>query len=138
MSYPQVSVAGIEKRVHIVAAEGALGHKLPLGAEVHHADEDIGNSANTNLVICEDRAYHNLLHKRRRALLACGNANYRPCTHCKKFDNPDFMGFNKSNGCSTHRACAALLQRERRARLGETYNAHKRELYRKKKERAND
>jgi hypothetical protein len=32
------------------------------------ADEDKTNDSNTNLVICQDRSYHRLLHKRRREM----------------------------------------------------------------------
>jgi hypothetical protein len=51
---------------HRVIAEKALGKKLPPGAEVHHVDEDKSNDSNNNLVICQNRSYHKLLHKRAR------------------------------------------------------------------------
>lgn len=44
---------------HILIAEKALGKYLPPGAVVHHHSP-------TQLVICEDQAYHMLLHKRMR------------------------------------------------------------------------
>jgi hypothetical protein len=57
---------------HILVAEKALGHLLPPGAVVHHIDENRGNNANDNLVVCQDREYHNQLHKRMRRLAANG------------------------------------------------------------------
>lgn len=50
--------------LHRRRAEMALGKQLPAGAEVHHADGTKADDA--PLVICQDRAYHMLLHKRMR------------------------------------------------------------------------
>lgn len=58
---------------HILVAEKALGRFLPLGSPVHHVDGDRTNNAPSNLVVCEDAAYHNLLHRRMRALEASGD-----------------------------------------------------------------
>lgn len=54
--------------LHRRRAEIALGKPLPKGAEVHHADGTKGD--NSPLVICQDRSYHMLLHKRMRELRA--------------------------------------------------------------------
>jgi HNH endonuclease len=67
-----------KKRIHRAVAERALGKPLPAGAEVHHVDGNIHNNAPTNLVICQDRAYHFLLHARTRIVRAGGN----PATDC--------------------------------------------------------
>lgn len=61
--------------LHVLIAETALGHPLPAGAEVHHVDEDRTNNKNANLVICQDKAYHKLLHVRMRIVRAGGNPN---------------------------------------------------------------
>jgi hypothetical protein len=50
--------------LHRRRAEIALGKPLPKGAEVHHLDGSTSDAA--PLVICQDRAYHMLLHKRMR------------------------------------------------------------------------
>jgi len=65
---------------HILIAEKVLGHPLPKGAVNHH-HPSIKNA--TNLVICENDAYHKVLHQRMRALNACGHSNWRKCKYCK-------------------------------------------------------
>ncbi len=73
---------------HVIVAEKALGKPLPTGAQVHHVDGDGMNYSNANLVICEDNAYHKLLHSRQRALRECGNPDFRRCWACKTWDDP--------------------------------------------------
>jgi hypothetical protein len=53
---------------HILVAEKALGHYLPGSAEIHHLNFDRSDNRNANLVICQDHAYHMLLHKLTRRL----------------------------------------------------------------------
>jgi hypothetical protein len=87
---------------HVLIAEMALGRPLPKGAEVHHVDGNSLHNANRNLVICESRGYHMLLHARARIVKAGGNPNTQKlCSACKKVF--DFSAFtlrvsNKSNG----------------------------------------
>ncbi len=84
---------------HILRAEKALGKPLPQEAKVHHA-----NGTKTGpLVICQDEAYHQLLHRRMRALKACGHANWRKCSYCKQYDDPKNMFINKNK--SYHKEC---------------------------------
>lgn len=53
---------------HIVIAEHALGRPLPPKACIHHVNEQKDDNRGANLVICQDNAYHRLLHKRIEAL----------------------------------------------------------------------
>lgn len=74
---------------HTLIAEKALGHFLPKKACIHHVNENRADNRSANLVICEDRAYHNLLHRRAYALQACGDANSRHCWVCDQWFSPD-------------------------------------------------
>ena len=86
--YLRRSVDGQLKYAHIDIAEKILGRPLPAGVIVHHVDKNRANNSPDNLVICPDRAYHNLIHARMRAMDACGNPNWRKCTYCKVYDSP--------------------------------------------------
>lgn len=103
--YLRVGVNGRRVMEHVAVAEKALGKQLPRGVEVHHVDENRANNANTNLVICPDTAYHQLLHRRQRALDACGHADWRMCTFCKQYDTAANLVINKY-GHVKHQACA--------------------------------
>lgn len=80
---------GKQKREHIAVAERALGRPLPSGAVVHHVNEDKLDNRPSNLVICPNQAYHALLHRRMRALDACGHADWRKCWICQHWDAPE-------------------------------------------------
>jgi hypothetical protein len=51
---------------HVAVASHALGRALPEGTEVHHVNEIKSDNRGANLVVCQDRAYHKLLHQRMR------------------------------------------------------------------------
>lgn len=71
---------------HLIVAERALGRPIPRGVEVHHVNEDGFDNKPSNLVICENAAYHRMLHMRKRAYEACGNPNAVRCTACGHYD----------------------------------------------------
>ena len=102
---------------HIAVAERAMGKPLPVTAPVHHVNEDKGDNRPSNLVVCEDNAYHRLLHARMRALAASGNAGWLRCRYCKEYDAPEAMSRNaRSQTTAWHRACQAAYKRERYAK----------------------
>ena len=70
---------------HVLVAEAALGHALPRGALVHHRNEHRADNRGDNLVICQDRSYHVLLHARLKAYRATGDAHARQCKHCHRW-----------------------------------------------------
>lgn len=69
---------------HILVAERALGRQLESHRRVHHHDENGLNNANTNLVVCENEAYHQLLHARMRIIKAGGDPDIQKiCGRCR-------------------------------------------------------
>lgn len=83
---------------HVFVAEQALGHQLPEDAEVHHVDSNRQNNANRNLVICQDRGYHALLHFRARIVRAGGNPNTQKiCSGCKRVRDLSEFWFERRN-----------------------------------------
>lgn len=99
---------------HVLKAEKALGKSLPAGVEVHHVNERRADNRNVNLVVCQDHAYHVLLHIRTRALKACGNANWRQCKYCKVWDDPANLTNVGHYRAARHPACHTRSERERR------------------------
>ncbi len=80
---------------HIYLAEVAIGRKLPASAEVHHVDGNSLNNHRTNLVICQDNAYHKLLHARGHVLEMGGNPNTQKfCHKCSSLKS--FSEFKKN------------------------------------------
>lgn len=86
--YVQIHRSGSSKKLHVMMAEQALGRPLPEGAEVHHVNGIKHDNRPENLVICQDRGFHQLLHRRTRAIEGCGHAHWRRCRHCKRWDDP--------------------------------------------------
>lgn len=119
--YPSCSAQGHPKakngkvREHILVAERALGRHLPDGAQVHHVDGDRTSNSRSNLVICQDYAYHSLLHLRARAFKACGNPTYRHCRFCDRWDSPENM-IDIGNRSVAHHGCRMTYDALRRAR----------------------
>lgn len=102
---------------HVAICEEVLGKSLPPKAEVHHVNRKRNDNRKINLVICEDRSYHRLLHQRARALEACGNANFRKCARCGEYDDPSIMR-DHGQGSMVHYGCHAAYNREHRRLKG--------------------
>lgn len=90
---------------HILIAEKAFGRALPPGAVVHHVN---GTKDSGDLVVCEDNAYHKLLHQRSRAYKACGHSSWRKCRYCKSWDDPINMWTSSKTKEAYHRSCHNL------------------------------
>ena len=103
-------------RDHIFKIENILGRTLPYHAVIHHIDGDTLNNKNCNLIVCENQAYHNLLHKRQRALVGGGDVHMLKCRVCKQYDYPTNMyvhtiGWGRHREC--HRQYAASMNKKR-------------------------
>jgi hypothetical protein len=102
---------------HIVIVEKILGKKLPEGAVIHHINCNGLDNRNENLVVCQNQAYHNLLHTRMRAVCAGFPPYFLKCQHCKNFDDPKNMtsyphGKNKHH--VFHSSCGNEYKRNNR------------------------
>lgn len=82
---------GVRKLEHRHVIEQILGRSLKYPEEVHHWNENKTDNTPSNLVVCPDRAYHMLLHRRTRAYDACGHADWLRCPYCKQYDDPQNM-----------------------------------------------
>lgn len=97
-------------RVHLLIVEQVLGGPLPEFAEVHHVNKIRSDNRNCNLVICDSRAYHILLHQRERAIRAGYAAHWRKCVYCKTYDDPINLRIPAVKRTSAyHRSCAASV-----------------------------
>lgn len=94
---------------HILIAEKALGRFIPESIEIHHFNEVRSDNRGGNLVICEDRDYHCLLHVRTRAYRACGDPSSRKCKYCKKWDR-------EAAKHGYHIPCKSLYDKQRSVR----------------------
>lgn len=101
---------------HVLKCEKALGKPIPAGAEPHHVDGNKGNNENANLVLCQDRAYHQLIELRTRAYRACGHADWLKCWVCQKWDDPVNMFVRKNRPAAHHRECFNKRERDRYVR----------------------
>jgi len=82
--YPTIRINGKKVRENRAVAERVLGKPLPSTCVVHHWDENIENNEPSNLVICENDAYHNLLHARMRRLRDTGSFELKRCLTCNE------------------------------------------------------
>jgi hypothetical protein len=90
---------------HVRLAEKALGKPLPVGAIVHHVDENPFNNSPENLVICPDQKYHSLIHQRTRSVSAGFPAHWRKCWVCHAYDDPSNLYIH---GQVAHKSCLKL------------------------------
>lgn len=130
-SLDQYHSTGRAKNYHTLIVEAVLGKPLPLGAVVHHINGLKGDNNRGNLLVCQDQAYHMLLHLRMRALTACGNPDFRKCVFCKVWCDPSTMALNKRKGklgTYYHSACVAADQLQR-WRVKNPDRQHRKETY---------
>lgn len=95
-----------DRQAHRLRAERALGKPLPPFAVVHHADGSKDEDA--PLVICENQAYHMLLHARIRVRDAGGNPNTDcRCGTCGVVKPAEYFNRSKYGLHGRHSRCRA-------------------------------
>ncbi len=114
---------------HVLIASEALGKSIPDGAIVHHINGNPADNRNQNLVICDSRYYHRITHTRERALIECGNVNWRRCGYCGQWDDPDNLYISPNKMGMRHRACFNKYMREYQS-IRKEKNDHNRTLSR--------
>lgn len=118
--YRTVRTVNGTRTLQRVRAERALGKPLPLGAVIHHADGTQRDDA--PLVICQDQAYHKLIHARMRVIKCGGNPNTDAvCGTCGvakprgEFRRHHARVFGVGDACRT---CINATERARRNNVG--------------------
>ena len=112
--YKFITIDGKTKYLHVIAIETFMGRALVTGEEVHHKNGDPSDNAIDNLVLCKNHEEHMLIHQRQRAMEACGNADYRLCRICGKYDSTENMSPHRKQ--FYHRVCLASQSRQQRAK----------------------
>ena len=112
-NHPKVKKDGYVREVFLII-EKVLGKSFPEKAVVHHVNGKRIQNSNSNLVLCEDKRYHELLHVRTRAYKACGHASWRKCWVCKEYDDPANLYIYKNN--IRHRECYNNIRRKKGGR----------------------
>lgn len=112
---------------HVLIAEKVLGRFLPAGAVVHHVNGIQSDNRNSNLLICENNAYHMFLHSRLRILDAGGDPDsHAICTHCHQLKVLDDFGPNKWRPTGKNHICR---QCRRDTKKYETQRPNRRKEY---------
>ena len=101
---------------HVLVASKALGRKVPDGAIVHHTNGNRTDNRSRNLVICDNRSYHRILHRREQALNNCGDADWRRCGYCSQWDAPKNLYIPSSGSGPRHVSCSTNYLREYKAK----------------------
>jgi hypothetical protein len=100
---------------HILVVEKATGIVIKYPIVIHHLDYCHLNNKNNNLVVCPNRLYHSLLHRRTNAIKAVGNPGARKCRFCGGWDVPE-KGYmtERKLGVNDHVYCKRIYQSTRR------------------------
>ena len=104
--YRALKRSGRRILAHRFIVEETLGRKLPAKAVIHHVNGDGLDNRLKNLVVCNNNAYHHLLHRREQALDACGHPDWRKCIFCKQYDDPRNMYLPSTGSSMYHRKCS--------------------------------
>lgn len=114
--HPRADVNGYVME-HVLIAEKALGKPLEEKHPVHHFNEIKSDNANSNLVICEDKPYHRLLHARQRVKQRGGDPDLQKiCCHCQTLKLKREFNTNRGLFDGLAADCRACRQERKRSR----------------------
>lgn len=85
-NHPRADQDGYVPKQYLVV-EAIINKVLPMSCVVHHIDGKKDNNTPSNLVVCQDKSYHSLIHWREKAYRLCGHASWRKCKYCRKYDS---------------------------------------------------
>lgn len=98
---------------HRMIVESVIDGLLADTVDVHHVDGNRSNNNKSNLVACENRAYHMVLHQRDRAYKNCGNAGWLKCGYCGKYSPKQDLYIHSGGTCGYHRSCSSAYNKKR-------------------------
>lgn len=88
-THPNARQGGLMDADRMYAVE-VLGKYLSKDTVLHHHKGE-------TFVLCQNKAYHNLLHQRLRAYEETGDAHKRKCIICKQYDLLENLEEHKQN-----------------------------------------
>lgn len=104
---------------HILIAEKILGRAIEDGEVVHHINHDTRDNRMDNLQVFQSHAAHMQYHASQRAFSECGNAEFRKCCYCHKYDSPENLKRRREgNRSHWHPTCRNEYRRNLRAIKG--------------------
>jgi len=115
-------------------AEKAVGHALPSSVQVHHVNGDCSDDRPENLVICQDRKYHALLHYRQSVIASGHDPDIeKRCSLCKKYKPLTFFIHAPRRSDGYRSACTECNRKDCRDRYRSKHKiAFTKEPYRTK------
>ena len=103
-------------RTHLRVVERILNHRLPVTAVIHHFNSNRKDNSRGNLVVCQDQAYHILLHSRKRIYGLGGNPNTdKICSKCGEVKRKtEFHKAKRADGCRCYcKDCQSFIAKEK-------------------------
>lgn len=120
-NYKKTTRKGKCVKVHRLIVEKILGKSISSKIEIHHLDFDRSNNSNANLIVCPNKSYHQLLHRRQEVLMAGFDPwKFHKCTDCKKFLENENFSNNKTRASGLNNLCKhcdSIRQKKRYARI---------------------